>query len=156
VFISHLIFLNWFFFLFLGRYFFPDWRLRGYILRRRWRWGRVSVLFFVMSLLWLRFLIILILSRLMPIFLLFFLLFIVYTLFDLSMLDNLRYHLWLHLRRLLSGWLLLYLRGHLYWGLLVVRFFLLGLILLCSLFLFRGKWCLLLLHRILWWDLWAL
>jgi hypothetical protein len=48
---------------------------------------------------------------------------------------------------------LLYLRGHLYWGLLVIRFFLM-LILLCSLFLFRGRWCLLFLLRVLWWHLW--
>jgi hypothetical protein len=125
-------------------------------LRRRWRWCGVSGLIFVMSLLWLRFLLILILPRLRPVFLLFFLLFIVHRLFNLSMLDNLRYHLWLHLRRLLSRGLLLYLRGHLYWELLVVRFFLCGLILLCSLFLFRGRWCLLLLLCILWWHLWAL
>ena len=159
MFISHLLFLNWFFFLFLRRDFFLDWRLRGYILRRRWRRCGVSGLFLVMSLLWLRFLLILIFYRLSirPVFLLFFLLLIVlYRLFNLSMLDNLRYHLWLHLRRLLSGWLLLYLRGHLYWGLLVVNIFMLGLILLCSLFLFRGRWCLLLLLRILWWHLWGL
>jgi hypothetical protein len=85
VFISHLLFLNWFFFLFLRRYFFPHWRLWGYILRRRWRWGGVSGLFFVMSLLWLRFLIILIFYRLRPVFLLLFLLLIVHRLFGLSM-----------------------------------------------------------------------
>jgi hypothetical protein len=155
VFISHLLFLNWFFFLFLRRYFFPYWGLWGYILRRRWRRGGVSSLFFVMSLLWLRFFLVFILYILRPVFLLFFLLFIVHRLFGLSMLDNLRYHLWLYLRRLLSRGLLLYLRGHLYWGLLMVRFFLM-LILLCSLFLFRGRWCLLLLLCILWWHLWAL
>ena len=165
MFISHLFFLNWFLLLLLGRRrrgFLSNWWLRWNVLRGRW-WCRVSGLFFVMGFYWFRFFLIIIFIRLSirPVFFLFFLLLflIEHWLFELSMLNNFGDHLWLHFgrfffRRFYFGRFLHGFRDCLCGRFLVLILFFTRLILLCSLFLFWGRWLLLLLFGMRWIHIW--